>query len=291
MIKSNVENAEIRLTSCVILLIRASAMSMISGQSNFAIRRQANIRSRTGFSLIYVLIVWVALLGFVSLAVDWGRVQLVKTQLQKAADASARAAVSQVSVSVSAAQNAAVAYGSNNLVDGTPLVIDPNNDIDFGTWNTGSHTFTVLSGAARSGANAIRITASRTSAKGNAIVRWFKPLAGQDTVDINVKSIACITAGASPNSGLQGLSSVSTWAGAFVASYDSNVLTNPTHGTSSSQGLLGSNGTISGLGSTLNGSLIRGPSSTNSGFTISGTNTQLLAVLRDNMPYRNKASG
>src|SRR5688572_15467529 len=49
---------------------------------------------RRGLSIVLVVLTLVVLIGFVSLAVDVGRVRVAKIQLQTAADAAATAAVS-----------------------------------------------------------------------------------------------------------------------------------------------------------------------------------------------------
>jgi hypothetical protein len=144
-------------------------------------RRPARRREPKGLALIYILVLWTVVVGFVSLALDWGRAEGVKTQLQQAADAAARAA---------------------NAADGTAVVIDPNNDVEFGTWDSTNHTFTVLSGAVRSGANSVRVTASRTAAKGNAVTFWFASLIGQGSMDVH----ATATAAAVGSPALVGLS-------------------------------------------------------------------------------------
>ena len=58
-------------------------------------------RSKRGISPIYAMIAMTALTGFVSLAVDLGRVQIAKTELQQAADAAALYGASGLSVSTS----------------------------------------------------------------------------------------------------------------------------------------------------------------------------------------------
>src|SRR5947209_8754344 len=107
------------------------------------------LRHRRGFTAIYAIIILLALCGFTSLAVDWGRVQLVKTELQSAADAAARAAADQVPNGISAVQNAAVTWGGYNNAAESTVAIDGTNDVEFGTWNSSNRTFTVLSGNAR----------------------------------------------------------------------------------------------------------------------------------------------
>ena len=152
-------------------------------------------RGRRGMAVLYLAVMLMALLGFASLAVDWGRVQMVKTQLQRAADAASRAAASQLSNGVTATQNAAVTWGGYNTADGMSVVIDPNNDVEFGTWDSNAHTFTVLSGAARTGANSVRVTARRTAANGNGVKLWFASLIGQNTIDVKAPATALRTGG------------------------------------------------------------------------------------------------
>src|SRR5438477_113945 len=53
-------------------------------------------RKQSGVALVYAVLSIVALMGIVSLSVDIGHVQLVKTQLRCAADSAARAAASYV---------------------------------------------------------------------------------------------------------------------------------------------------------------------------------------------------
>lgn len=133
------------------------------------------------------------LIGFCSLGVDWGHVQLVKMELQTAADAAARYAVTGIASGVSTAQSMAVDAANDNKADGSAVVLDTATDVEFGTWSSSNKTFTVLTGSARSGANAIRITARRTSATGNAVQLGFAKLIGKPTADVTAVAIATIS--------------------------------------------------------------------------------------------------
>ena len=82
-----------------------------------------------------MIVIMVALCAFCSLGVDFGRVQIVKTELRRAADASARAAGSQMKLGKSYAVNKAIEYAALNKADGLPVVLDSSKDIEFGTWN------------------------------------------------------------------------------------------------------------------------------------------------------------
>ena len=68
--------------------------------------------------------------------------------------------------------------------DGKAVVLDRSNDIEFGTWDDQSRTFSVLSGSAASSANAVRITGRRTAARGSAVSLVFAAVVGQRTCDV-----------------------------------------------------------------------------------------------------------
>ena len=74
-------------------------------------RRGGSSRS-IGVSNLYLVLVMTVLCGFVSLAVDLGRVQMAKTELQQAADAAALAGVSGLEAGVTEAQDRAIAERS-----------------------------------------------------------------------------------------------------------------------------------------------------------------------------------
>jgi Flp pilus assembly protein TadG len=228
---------------------------------------------RRGVAVVYLAILGTVLCGFVSLGVDWAHIQLVKTELQAAADAAARAASVQLPNGVTATQTTAVSWANKNKAGNTSVVIDPTNDVDFGTWNSTNRTFTVLSGAARTSANAVRVWARRTHANGNATSLTFGALVGQSTCDINTSAI--VTYVAPQQIGVTGLNSITLSNNGFIGSYNSATNTAPTHATATTSALLQTNGTITGGSDTLDGSINLGPSGSASGLTVTGTTSTL----------------
>ena len=91
------------------------------------IDRRRPRRRRTGVSALYSIILLTALIGMSSLGVDYARVQLAKTELQRGADAAARYAASTLSSGTATARSNAVACAAQNTVDGQSLVLDPKN--------------------------------------------------------------------------------------------------------------------------------------------------------------------
>lgn len=224
-------------------------------------------RSR-GMALIYVAMVIVALMGFVSLAVDLGRVHLAKTELRCAADSAALAGVASLISGVTSAQTAASTYASANSVDGSSLTLDTANDIEFGTWDTSGRTFAVLTGSNRTSANAMRVTARRTAARGNAIPLMFAQSIGLSTCDVTVTAIAY-----SPGrkAELVGTSSIEIKNNFFGGTYHSGTTTAPTRSTILNGATAGSNGAITtGSNESLDAAIL-GPSGTSDMSTANAT--------------------
>src|SRR4051794_15704784 len=149
-------------------------------------RRKQNKR---GMAVVYMVFGIVMFGAFASLAIDLGRVQLAKTQERNAADAAARAATSACG-NISTCQSRASAIANSYTVDGTAVSLDVNNDIEFGNWNTTNKTFTVLTGAARTSATAVRVTVRRSASNSKPISLFFGGLIGKTTCDVSASSIA-----------------------------------------------------------------------------------------------------
>ena len=229
------------------------------------------ILRRRGTALIYMTAAMVVFVAIVSLAVDVGHVRVVKNSLQHAADAAARYAVFGLSTGgVTAARTNAVTAAGNNTADNTSVVVDPNNDVEFGAWDSTAHSFTVLTGSAQSTANAVRVTCRRTAARGNPVPLWFAAVIGKTTADVTAKSIA--TVNSNPVSGFVGLSSVDVKNNVFMGSYDPSVTTTPTQANANSKAKVGSNGTVTGgNNSSIHGDVTLGPSGSVSGVGVTGS--------------------
>src|SRR4051812_30221373 len=92
-------------------------------------------RARRGAVLVYTMVAMVAFVGLCSLAVDYGRAQMVKTELQSAADAAARAGAGKLSAGPVEALLRAQWVASQNSVNGEPLKLDLGQDFELGLWD------------------------------------------------------------------------------------------------------------------------------------------------------------
>jgi hypothetical protein len=238
------------------------------GRLVFMVRSDGfHLRSpRRGAVLIQCLVLLTVLVGLTSLGADYGRVQLAKMELERCAVAAARAAGAKMLSDQSAARDLAVTYGGYNKVDGSALVIQRDNDVEFGHWDPAGGTFTPLTGSAAASADAVRVTARRTTARGNAVPLTFGALVGRASVDVSASSV--VTATSTAVIGFVGLDSMTFGANLYAASYNSNAGA-PGGANVGSSAMLGSNGLISlGNNADVMGGIVKGPAAT----VQSGTN-------------------
>ena len=160
-----------------------------------------------------------------------------------------------------------------------PVVVDPDADVEFGAWNDSTKTFTVLTGAAQSGADAVRVTARRTAAGGNAVPLLLARVVGRTSCDVRATSIARYNP-ATSIAGIEGLNGITMSNNAFVGSYNSATTTTPAEASATAVGNLYSNGAIVGSGGDVEGGVVLGPSAPGVvGISVSGTTTRAASPL------------
>ena len=147
-------------------------------------------RRRNGLVLIYAIVIMVAMFALISLAVDMGRVQVAKTELQRAADAGARYAA--LGINDGTAITKGIAAAGDNTADGSAVTLQ-SSDVVVGTWASGTFTSGGFS------PNAVRVTARRTTSRGNAIPLMFAAVLGRTTCDVTARSYATATSSISVN--------------------------------------------------------------------------------------------
>jgi hypothetical protein len=124
--------------------------------------------SRKGSVAVLVLLLLGVLLGMAALVVDLGYQQMVKRQLQGAADAAAMSAtplLNGTATGLDNARNTAVAIAALSTVGGSPLLLNANagnaesGDVVLGRWANGSFTPSMNPALV----NAVRVRARQTS--------------------------------------------------------------------------------------------------------------------------------
>jgi Flp pilus assembly protein TadG len=216
-----------------------------------------------GVTILYVALATTVLVGLAVLAVDVGRMQLAKGELQRVADAAARAGAAGLTTSSTQARNDAISIAAANTVDGSSLSLS-TSDIEIGSWS--ESTFT----PGGTPSNAVRVTARRTAASGNPLLLTFARVFGQTHTDLTASSIAYVESG--EPGGLIGLNSIKFKNNFFIGSYSSNTTTTPAKASAGHDAMMGSNGSIDGKNNNkLQGDAQLGPSGDIGGVTVTGS--------------------
>lgn len=146
-----------------------------------------------GSALIYGTLVTFGLCGMVALGVDWGRLQVTKSELRSAADAAARYGVAGLQndngASSAAYANAAASVAQNKAA-GRPIVFVPAEDVQIGRWTIATRTFAPV--ASLSQANAVKVTLRCVASRGTGVPLMFLPALGRKSNDVIAVSIAMV---------------------------------------------------------------------------------------------------
>ena len=158
-------------------------------------RRFPTPQRRRGSIIIYSFVLMTIMFGFISLAVDFGHMQSVKTELQRDADATARASLQMYLTYGSAT---AVAYGpllagqSYNPIDANSGVT-PTVTITWGSYSTATKTFT----PGGTSPVAVKVVISRTVKTNNPVKLTFPLMNGlvpsrSTTCDVWAQAVAVL---------------------------------------------------------------------------------------------------
>ena len=143
-------------------------------------------RHRRGNTMIYTMLAMPVFLGFASLAVDFGILQLTKAELQTSADAAARYAADGFSSGGAAAvrSRATQSVNENKITARNGQVVQPTTNVEFGVWDAVNSTFNVCPAGAEDGATAIRVNVSLSQANNNAVSLPFASIVGLGKVGV-----------------------------------------------------------------------------------------------------------
>lgn len=139
-----------------------------------------------GAALVFAALFLPILIGIAALAVDISYGQMAKERMKFAADAAATGAALALPDVETARQIAKMIADANAGTD-QPTSIAGDADITFGVFDTDTRRFVPNGGDLP---NAIQVTASRTSAKGNAMPAFFSGIFGKTSLDVAASSVA-----------------------------------------------------------------------------------------------------
>lgn len=137
--------------------------------------------SRRGSTLIYYTVIGTVLCGLLALAVDLGRVQVAKREIEDAVDAAARYGATGLSDGTAVAK--AISAAGENQFNGQGLTITAS-DVTTGNYSPSTRTFTTNG----TPANAIRVRISKTS--GRNVGTILGQVLGMSSVQLSTQSFA-----------------------------------------------------------------------------------------------------
>jgi hypothetical protein len=183
-------------------------------------------QKRRGMVMLYTIISMVALTGICSLAVDVGHVQMVKSDMQQCADATARGYMEyfQQYGQTTANTLGPLLYSSGyNPVDSNSGVT-PTVTVSWGKWDTSTNKF--VAGIGGSGYTAVKVTVSRTRANQNAVPLTWGAVIGNSSCDVSVSAVAAAIGGQSATVTVTGTSDpyLSGMPAGSTASYDDTIV-------------------------------------------------------------------
>ncbi len=143
------------------------------------------LRDEQGMVTHLALVLMVLIMLFSGLSLDTSNAWRTRLMLQTAADAAAHAGAMELPDETAALESALELAVDNLSASGNSTAIS-SGDVEFGKWDTQTRTFT----AAGAPANAVRVTATRSSENSNAVPTFFLRLAGFESWNIQVHSIA-----------------------------------------------------------------------------------------------------
>ena len=146
-------------------------------------------RWRRGAALVVIAVVSLLLLAMSALAVDLGFLYSVEADLQATCDASALAAASALSISEDEVRARARQYAAKNRVNGEAVKL-LDDDVEFGTWDSATRTFTPIVPSPSVRATAVRVRAELSQGRGTGVGLFFAPILGFGAADVSARSTA-----------------------------------------------------------------------------------------------------
>lgn len=158
------------------------------------------LRSRKkGYVTIVAVISLLALLTCAAVVIDLARLALAKQRLQDVADAAALAGAQrlQQGMDVNAAKDLAAEIAEANTVEGEPLTLDLQQDIQVGAWDAANEEIVPWSAAFTDAV--VGVTARRTQGSADGPIElFFGSVLGVEEADVSASAVASVAVSKRP---------------------------------------------------------------------------------------------
>ncbi len=138
---------------------------------------------------IMIALFLVVLIGFAGLVVDLGHLFAISSSLHTAADSASLVATASLGYGPDEARAQAQLLAQKHGIHGSPVAL-LLSDIELGTWDKKTKTFTLLLPDQEANSNSVRVTAQRSAARNNPVSLFFMRIFGHELSDVKVVSVA-----------------------------------------------------------------------------------------------------
>jgi Flp pilus assembly protein TadG len=156
-----------------------------------SLRKNRSRQRRQGTIVILTALLLVVTIAFLAFSIDFGYVIVTESELQNAADAGATSGAKALSNGRAAAVAATKAWVAKNVAANQSVAVT-DADVEIGSWDSETASFTVLPNNSSETPNAVRVTCRRTADRGNALKLFFAPVLGTSQANLTVTSTARI---------------------------------------------------------------------------------------------------
>jgi Flp pilus assembly protein TadG len=146
---------------------------------------------RRGTIAVLAAVFLVVIVALAAYSIDTGRITVAHAELQDAADAAAMAGARGLSTSPTVARTRASYVAGLNHAAGDSVSLIAQ-DIEIGTWNKETATFTVLPAEDESQGDAVRVTCRRSANQGNPLTLFFGSMFGASSTDVSASAVTTV---------------------------------------------------------------------------------------------------
>jgi Flp pilus assembly protein TadG len=145
-------------------------------------------RTRRGIIAVLSAVLLIIMLAMVAFAVDVGYIGMLETQLQTAADSAALAAAGSSNLTQDGMRQVAQAFAQYHKVAGRTVMLNSADDIQFGTWDPTSKTFSTVQDSQLP--TAVKVTVKVDAAHGGNASLFFGRALGRSSVTSQASAVA-----------------------------------------------------------------------------------------------------
>ncbi|MCP4640246.1 MAG: hypothetical protein GY851_07440, partial [bacterium] len=128
--------------------------------------------------------------AFLAFSIDYGHIVVTEGELQNAADAAALSGGRVLADGRAAVVAAAQEWAAKNMAGGESVALVADEDVELGTWDSDTASFTAIPVGSAETPNAVRVTCRRSSERGTGLTLFFAPIFGVNDANLTASAVS-----------------------------------------------------------------------------------------------------